>query len=193
MYKRMKQTIASEYKTRSDVYKARIIKWNTEPTITKVEHPTNIARARELGYKAKEGVIIVRVSTKGGSRKRKHAAGGRKNSKSGRYFTRSKSSQVIAEERAARKYMNFEVLNSYFVGSAGSKKFYEIILLDRNHNSIKADGEFGRIVSQNRRAFRGMTSAGRKHRGMSRKRFGSHKIRPSQNKLKRATENKLNI
>lgn len=182
MYKQIKQTMQSEYKNRSDEYKSRIIKWNTEPTINRVERPTNISRARELGYKAKDGIIIVRVRLHGGSRKRKHQAGGRKPSKSGRYFTQSKSLQAIAEERAARKFTNFEVLNSYFVGAAGSRRFFEIILLDKNSNAIKEDKQYKNVIKQNGRAFRGLTSAGRRHRGIIRKRFGSHKLRPSKNR-----------
>jgi len=177
----MKQTFISEYKGRSDIYKARIIKWNTESTITRVEKPTNIARARELGYKAKEGVIVARVKVNGGSKKRKKNAGGRKPSKSGRYFTMVKSLQKIAEERASRKFSNFEVLNSYFVGAAGSKKFYEVILLERDNPTI-INSDYKNVVKQRGRAFRGLTSAGRKHRGISRKRYGSHKFRPSKNK-----------
>lgn len=182
MYKQLKQTIKSEYRNRSDEYKARIIKWNTEPPITRVNKPTNIARARELGYKAKEGVIVVRVKLKGGSRKRKHPAGGRKPSKSGRYFTRSKSLQAIAEERASRKFTNFETLNSYFVGAAGSRKFYEVILLNKESGAIKSDKQYKNIINQNGRAFRGLTSSGKRHRGIIRKRFGAHKLRPSQNR-----------
>jgi large subunit ribosomal protein L15e len=184
MYKQMRQTIQSRYKERSDEYKSRIIKWNSEPPIKLVDKPTNIARARILGYKAKEGVFIVRVMLHGGARKRKLAGGGRKPSKSGRYFTRSKSLQAMAEERAARKFSNFEPLNSYFVGSAGSRKFYEVILLDRNSPIIKADKQYSNVISQRGRAFRGLTSAGRRHRGIIRKRFGAHKLRPSQNRLK---------
>ncbi|MDE1870683.1 MAG: 50S ribosomal protein L15e [Candidatus Micrarchaeota archaeon] len=174
----------SEYKNRSDEYKTRIIKWNAESSITRVDKPTNIARARELGYKAKEGVIIVRVKLKGGSKKRKHAAGGRKPSKSGRYFTKSKSLQAIAEERAARKFTNFEPLNSYFVGAAGSRRFYEVILLNKGDRTIISDPQYRNVARQNGRAYRGLTSSGKRHRGIIRKRFGSHKLRPSQNRFK---------
>jgi large subunit ribosomal protein L15e len=184
MYKQMKHTMQSEYKERSEPYKLRIIKWNSEQPITRIDKPTNVARARELGYKAKEGVVMVRVMLHGGSRKRKHAAGGRKPSKSGRYFTNSKSLRAIAEERAARKFTNCEALNSYFVGSAGSKTFFEVILLDKNHPAILSDPQLNGVAKQNGRAFRGLSSIGKRHRGLSRKRFGAHKIRPSQNKLK---------
>lgn len=185
MYKHIKGTFQSEYKQRSDEYKSRIIKWNSEPPITRVSKPTNVARARELGYRAKEGIALARVVVKGGTRKRKQAGGGRKPSKSGRYFAFTKSSQSIAEERAARKFTNFEVLNSYFVGAAGSRKFFEVILLDKNNPSILSDPKYAGVASQQGRAYRGLTSSGRRHRGIIRKRFGSHSMRPSKNRLTR--------
>jgi large subunit ribosomal protein L15e len=177
MYKQMKQTFISEYKSRSGPYKSNIIKWNAEAPIMRVVKPTNIARARELGYKAKEGVIVARVRVHGGSKKRKQAGGGRKPSKSGRYFTMRKSSQAIAEERASRKFSNTVALNSYFIGSSGSEKYFEVILLDKNSSVLKSDDQYSGIISQEGRAFRGLTSAGKKHRGIIRKRFGSHKLR----------------
>lgn len=109
--------------------------------------------------------------------KRKAYGGGRKPSKSGRYFTNAKSLQSIAEERASRKYSNFEVLNSYFVGAAGATKYYEVLLLDRNSEPLKSDRHYAGVVKKPGRAFRGNTSSGRKHRGIERKRFGSHKLR----------------
>lgn len=188
MYKQMKQTFISGYKTRSDLYKSHIIAWNAESTVTRVAKPTNIARARELGYKAKEGILVARVRVKGGSKKRKQAGGGRKPSKSGRYFNFVKSSQKIAEERASRKFLNCEVLNSYFVGSAGSKSYYEVILVQRDHPVINADPIYSAIAAQRGRAFRGLTSAGKKHRGIARKRYGSIKMRPSKNKYMRTVK-----
>lgn len=179
MYKQMRDTFINEYKERSDAYKARIIKWNTEPPITRVDGPTNIARARKLGYRAKQGVVVARVLVKGGKKKRKDPAGGRKPSKAGMYFSRRKSTQAIAEERAARKFPNCEVLNSYFVGAAGSSMFYEVILLDRANPSIMNDPKYSGIIGQRNRAFRGLTSAGRKHRGLRYKSSTTAKLRPS--------------
>ncbi len=162
----MKNTIKNEYKLRNDVYKQRIVKWRTEPTISKTEKPTNIARARELGYKAKPGVLVARVKIIGGKKKRKHFDGGRKPSKSGRFYSRAKSLRAIAEERAARKFSNCEVLNSYFVGQAGSESFYEVILLERNNPNIKNDKNYKPVLSNKNRAYRAVTSAGKAHRNI---------------------------
>ncbi len=166
-YKQIKKTFIQEYKERSKPYSDRLLAWRSEPPVTRVAKPTNIGRARELGYKAKEGVIIVRAKVIGGSKKRQLAGGGRKPSKSGRFFSRKKSMQAIAEERASRKFPNCEVLNSYFVGKAGSDSFFEVILLQTDSPSIKSDASYKNIVSSRGRAFRGITFNGRKHRGLT--------------------------
>jgi large subunit ribosomal protein L15e len=89
--------------------------------------------------------------------------------------------QAIAEERAATKFRNFEVLNSYFVGSAGSRRFFEVILLDRASSSITSDPIYRNVIAQKARAFRGLTYAGRKHRGMAKHSFATGKLGPSKN------------
>jgi large subunit ribosomal protein L15e len=165
-YKSMKRTFISEYKERAPQYKERLITWNRQAPVVMAGKPTNIARARELGYKAKQGVLVARVAVRKGRRMRPAVGGGRKPSKAGRFFSRAKSLQVIAEEKAARKFTNLEVLNSYFVGETGEKRFYEIIMLDRSNPSVTADKRFAAVVAHKARAQRGLTSAGRKGRGL---------------------------
>jgi len=47
--------------------------WRDEGAIERIERPTRLDKARELGYKAKQGVVVARVSVrKGGSRKQRH-------------------------------------------------------------------------------------------------------------------------
>ncbi len=179
LYGHVKQTFVDEYKQRSPLYKERIVKWSAEPPITRIDHPTNIARARELGYKAKDGVIVVRVHVLGGKKKRVAFSGGRKPSKSGRYFSRQKSTQSTAEERAGRRFTNCEVLNSYFVGEAGAQKFFEVILVERANPSVLADRNFSQAIAQRNKVWRGMTKTGRKHRGLMHKGFGTARFRPS--------------
>jgi len=85
-------------------------------------------------------------------------------------ITPKKSLQRIAEERAARKFPNMEVLNSYWVGEDGRYKWFEVILVDPHHPVIRADKNLNWIChpSHRGRAFRGKTSAGRKGRGLPR-------------------------
>lgn len=164
-YKTMKRTFIREYKERAPQYKARLIEWSRQGPVVMAGKPTNIPRARELGYRAKEGVLVARVAVRKGRRMRPAVGGGRKPSKGGRFFSRAKSLQVIAEEKAARKFSNLEVLNSYFVGETGERRFYEVIMLDRSSPSVKTDPKLAAVASHTARAQRGLTSAGMKARG----------------------------
>ncbi len=73
------------------------------------------------------------------------------------------------------------VLNSYWVTEDGSSKWYEVILVDPRHKRIQSDPSINWIVrsKHKRRECRGLTSAGKKHRGLRKKGHLAHNIRPS--------------
>ena len=148
--------------------KQRLVQWRKERTVQRIERPTDIKRARTLGYKAKQGFVMVRVKVPKGKRKRPMSSGGRDPKKSGRFFSLGKSKRQVAEEKASRKYPNLEVLNSYSVGQDGVSKWFECILVDAAHPVIRKDRERNWITKKNQRgrAFRGLTSAGKKSRGL---------------------------
>ena len=145
-------------------YKAKVRHW--KHAVERITRPTRLARARSLGYRAKQGFVVVRARIAKGMRKRPNPRKGRKPTKIGLYFTAKQSSQAIAEKRAARKFPNLEVLNSYYVGESGTHKFYEVIIVDPHHPVIKSDRKINWIINQRRRVFRGLTSAARKSRGL---------------------------
>ncbi len=150
-----------------EIQKKRLALWRGEPTVKRLERPTRIGRARGLGYKAKQGFCVARVKVGRGARKIPRVAGGRRPRRAGRFFTLAKSRQQVAEEKAAAKHRNMEVLNSYWVGEDGKNTWYEVILADRSHPSVLKDrGTSSAIAAGRGRAFRGMTSAGRKSRGL---------------------------
>ncbi|MEM1685543.1 MAG: 50S ribosomal protein L15e [Acidilobaceae archaeon] len=162
--------------------RARLIEWRRQPTIVRVENPTRIERARELGYKAKQGVIVVRVRVRKGGRRKQRPNKGRRPKRMGVYgFAPAKSLRLIAEERAQAKYTNMVLLNSYYVGEDGRYKWYEVILVDPNNPSIKSDPELNWVCSGKHRGrpFRGLTSAGKKMRGLRKSRGlkGTHKYK----------------
>lgn len=143
--------------------------WRREGAIERIDRPTRLDRARELGYKAKQGIVLVRVSVaKGTARKQRHRRGRRSKRQGVRRVTRAINRQRIAEERASRKYPNLRVLNSYSVGQDGSQKWIEVILVDPHHPAIENDPDLNWICSDHHRgrAFRGLTSAGKRGRGM---------------------------
>ncbi|MGB9676393.1 MAG: 50S ribosomal protein L15e [Candidatus Bathyarchaeales archaeon] len=165
-----------------ELMRQRLIEWRRQPAITRVEKPTRLDRARKLGYKAKQGFIIVRVRVRrGGLRKQRPRAGRRPKRMGVKKFKPAKSLRLIAEERAARKFPNLEVLNSYWVGEDGRSKWFEVIMVDPHHPAIKADKDIGWIAQKQhkKRVFRGLTSAGKKVRGLRLKGRGAEKFRPS--------------
>jgi large subunit ribosomal protein L15e len=158
----------------------RLIEWRKQGAIVRVDSPLRLDRAKSLGYKAKQGFVVVRARVRAGGRRKERPNKGRKPSKMGvNKITPKKSIKRIAEERVARKYPNMEVLNSYWVGRDGKYHYYEVILVDRSHPVIKSDNKINWICDERGRAFRGKTSAGKKGRGLRKRGKGAEKVRPS--------------
>jgi len=163
MVKGVYQAIRSIWRKKEnlELMKKRLSEWRKEPVVKRIEKPSRLDRARALGYKAKQGFVVVRVRVRKGGRKRKlYGRGGRKPSKAGLVkFTPAKSLKRIAEEKAARKFVNLEVLNSYYVAEDGNYKWFECILVDPHHPNIINDPKINWICkpSQRRRVFRGLT------------------------------------
>jgi len=156
-----------------ETMRQRLIEWRREPTVVRVEKPTRLDRARALGYKAKQGFVVVRVRVRKGGQRKPRPDSGRRPKRMGVYgYATWKSLRLIAEERAARKFPNLEVLNSYYVGEDGRYKWFEVIMVDPNHPVVQSDPDVNWICKPaNRgRAFRALTSAGKKMRGLRRSR-----------------------
>lgn len=171
--------------------KKRIIEWRRQPAVVRIEKPTRLDRARALGYKAKQGFIVVRVRVRKGGRRKERPNKGRRPKRMGVYgFAPAKSLRLIAEERAARKYPNLEVLNSYYVGEDGQYKWFEVILVDPHHPAIKSDPEIKWICNKvhRGRVFRGLTSAGKKMRGLRKSRGLRHTIKHKWKKKQKERE-----
>ncbi|MCE8423071.1 MAG: 50S ribosomal protein L15e [Candidatus Methanoperedens sp.] len=160
----------------------RMQEWRRGSSVVRLEHPTRLDRARSLGFKAKQGIIVARTRIRRGARRKSRYQRGRRTKRMGvNRITPGKSIQTIAEERAARRYPNMQVLNSYWVGQDGKSKWYEVILVDTSHPVIRSDKNL-KWITENKhkgRVFRGKTSAGRKGRGQRRKGKGTEKTRPS--------------
>lgn len=166
----------------SDLQRMRMIEWRRGPAVERLERPTRIDRARGLGYRAKQGFVVVRSRVRRGGLRKHTIRGGRRPKRKGiSKITMGKSIQRIAEERAAKRHPNLEVLNSYWVGQDGRYKYYEVIMVDPHHPSIKADEKVNWLLDPaNRgRVYRGLTSGGKRGRGLRRKGKGAEKTRPS--------------
>jgi len=166
-------------KPNKELLKERLLKWRREPVTLRIKRPTRIDRARSLGYKAKQGFIIVRQRVNKGTNQNPRLR------KARRPKTRSNKKvlwmnfRLIAEQKAERAYVNCTALNSYWVGEDGNSIWHEVILVDRMHPQILADSNINWILDKKNRAARGLTSAGRKSRGLRNKGKGAEKVRPS--------------
>lgn len=163
-------------------YQNHLIQWRSQDSVERIDRPTIISRARALGYKAKQGVVVIRSKIRKGGRKREGVHRGRKPGNAGKvHYSPKKNLRTISEIRANKRYPNLTVLNSYEVGDDGKYKWFEVILIDTNNPQIFNDRHYKKLcLSKNRgRVHRGLTSAGKKGRGLRNKGKGAEKLRPS--------------
>ena len=182
IYKHIREIWKKPKENLGDIWQKRILEWKNENVTVRVKRPTRLDRARSLGYKAKQGFLIIRQRVNRSRRQRPTIKHGRRSKHFGRRIDIDKSYQSIAEERAVKKYPNCEVLNSYYAGEDGEYFWYEIILVDKVHPQIIADSRINWIFRSKHtgRVFRGLTSAAKKSRGLrSNKGKGAEKLRPS--------------
>lgn len=183
--KYVKKNWNSDSQESKDLMKQRLYAWRREPVTVRILRPTRIDRARSLGYKAKKGFIIVRQRVTRGGHTRPDIKGGRRSAHSSQKKYVSKNYRAICEERVARKYVNCEVLNSYFVGKDGVSVWYEVILIERENPAVFLNKETAWARDTKNKVFRGLTSAGKNYRGLNKKGFGSEKTRPSKKSNKK--------
>lgn len=132
-----------------DIMRERAITWRKQPSVVRLDTPTRLDRAHSLGYKAKKGFVVVRSRVPRGGRKKLRPVLGRRQKRMGvTKYTPAKSRRLIAEERAARKYPNMEVLNSYWVWQDGRYKWFEVIMVDPSHPAIKSDKDVGWVAGR---------------------------------------------
>ncbi|XP_037351866.1 LOW QUALITY PROTEIN: 60S ribosomal protein L15-like [Talpa occidentalis] len=140
-------------------------------------HPTRPDKARRQGYKAKQGYVIYRTRVLRGGCKRpvpKGASYDKPVHHGVNQLQFARSLQSVAEERAGRHCGALRVLNSYWVGEDSTYKFFEVILIDPSHKAIRRNPNTQWITKpvHKHREMRGLTSAGRKSRGLGK----SHKF-----------------
>jgi large subunit ribosomal protein L15e len=169
-YKYIAQTLQKQYKERDASFRSKIAAWRSGPAMAAVEYPANLIRARRLGYKAKQGYLVVRTRIDKGRRTRRKPMGGRKHKNYYCFVQPGMSHQAMAEQRVNRAYRNMEVLNSYWVGEDGNYKYFEVILADPTKATVNVSS-----VMRQGKAFRGLTSAGNS-RGPSRKKQFNKKL-----------------
>src|SRR3989344_1211932 len=114
VYKQMRELWKKPTEEAEALWRERLIKWRQEPTSVRLLRPTRIDRARSLGYKAKQGYLIIRQRVIRGGRQRPKITGGRRPKHNRQHKVLDMNYQHVAERRAVENFPNCEVLNSYF-------------------------------------------------------------------------------
>ena len=166
------------------ILRLRCWEYRQLPSLVRLTHPTRPDKARQMGYKAKQGYIIYRIRVRKGSRRRvakKNLLAGKPRTHHIYKLTPSLNLQSIAELKAGKALPGLRLLNSYWINQDGAFKYYECIFVDPVHPTIQHDPKINWICDaiMKRRETRGLTAAGKKHRALNGKGTGYRKIRPS--------------
>ena len=130
------------WRSNTDELKSKAIAWRREPVLHKIPKPSRLDRARRLGYKAKQGILVVRARVgRGGMRKQRPVSGRRPKNIGVVHIKQGTSMRKVAERRVNEKFPNLEVLGSYYLHKDGKYLWYEVILADPSHPSIYKDKE----------------------------------------------------
>jgi len=125
----------------------RAVVWRNQNAVTRVEKPSRIARARRLGYKAKQGIIVIRMRVGTGGMRKQRPRGGRRPKHLG--VTKIKadvSMKQVSERRVLERYPNMKLLGSYFLYKDGMHYWFEVVLADPSHPRIAKDKEIRKRV-----------------------------------------------
>ena len=135
------------WKENSPELRDRVVSWRKQDAVTRIEKPSRILRARRLGYRAKQGIIVIRMRVGTGGMRRKRPTGGRRPKHIG--VTRIKAAvnmKQVADRRVLERYPNMALLGSYFIYKDGMHYWFEVILADPSHPRIIKDKELRKRV-----------------------------------------------
>ena len=137
------------WKENAPELRERIVKWRKQNAITRIEKPSRIQRARRLGYKAKQGIIVVRMRVGTGGMRKQRPTGGRRPKHLGvNRIKADDNMKTVAERRVVERYPNMTILGSYFIYKDGKHYWFEVIMADPSHPRISGDKELNQRVLQ---------------------------------------------
>jgi large subunit ribosomal protein L15e len=129
------------WKVKSDevrsLMRQRMVAWRRQPAVVRVGQPLRLDRARTLGYKAKQGYVVLRVRVRRGGFQRPRPRSGRRPKAIG--VTRHKVNVSMKEEaimRAVKFYPNLKPLGAYPLASDSLYKWFEVIAVDPKHPAV---------------------------------------------------------
>ena len=122
--------------------RAKAVEWRRQNSLVRLERPSRIQKARQLGYKAKQGIVVIRMRVGRGNMRRKRPVAGRRPKHLGVLRIKpALSMQKVAERRVLERHPNMKLLGSYYLYQDGLYLWYEVILADPSHPRILKDKE----------------------------------------------------
>ena len=122
--------------------RAKAVEWRRQNSLVRVERPSRIQKARQLGYKAKQGIVVIRMRVGRGNMRRKRPVAGRRPKHLGVLRIKpALNMQKVAERRVLERHPNMQLLGSYYLYQDGLYLWYEVILADPSHPRIVKDKE----------------------------------------------------
>ena len=142
MLSRQDQLWLQMVKDNTQQLRDRATLWRKQNAIIRIDKPTRIQRARRVGYKAKQGIVVVRMRVgTGGMRKQRPVAGRRPKHLGVVRIKADVSMKQVAENRVLERYPNMKLLGSYFLYKDGMHYWFEVSLADPSHARIAKDKE----------------------------------------------------
>ena len=135
------------WKENSAELREKAVIWRKQNALIRIDRPSRISRARRLGYKAKQGIIVVRMRVGAGGMRKQRPTGGRRPKHLG--VTRIKgddSMKKVAQRRVLERYPNMKLLGAYYLYKDGMYYWYEVILADPSHPRIIKDKELRKRI-----------------------------------------------
>lgn len=130
------------WKENAPELRAKAIEWRKQHALLRIDRPSRLQKARQLGYKAKQGIVVVRMRVGRGNMRRKRPVAGRRPKHLGVLRIKpALSMQRVAERRVLERYPNMKLLGSYYLYQDGVYLWYEVILADPSHPRIAKDRE----------------------------------------------------
>ena len=147
MYSQISKTWQGIFRDKSGNIRERAVLLRKEPAMLRLERPTRHDRARAVGYRAKEGVVVVRARVSRGGMRKKRPVSGRRPKHMGVLKIKSDvSSQTVAERRVSERYPNMKLLGSYPIWNDGRYAWFECVLIDPLHPAIAKDYNYRRVL-----------------------------------------------
>jgi len=129
--------LRNEWRSRDEraeaLAKERVMQWRRQGAVVRVSKPLRLDRARSMGYRAKQGYVVVRVRVRRGGFSKPRPRSGRRQKALG--VVKHKVNVPTKREalgRALRRFPNLAPLGAYWLAEDGKNMWFEVLMYDRS-------------------------------------------------------------